>query len=103
MKDDGSAYHDLKFDVKNDVASIPYSSGTTGLPKGVMLTHFNIVACFEMLRWVMSFGASSLNIQWPKENKFAQASHLAYSGWYRKNTLFQCIQTPFPNTDAQCS
>jgi acyl-CoA synthetase (AMP-forming)/AMP-acid ligase II len=28
----------------DDVAALPYSSGTTGLPKGVMLTHANLVA-----------------------------------------------------------
>ncbi|KAJ3657496.1 hypothetical protein Zmor_009292 [Zophobas morio] len=28
----------------NDVAFLPYSSGTTGLPKGVQLTHRNIIA-----------------------------------------------------------
>ncbi len=26
------------------IAALPYSSGTTGLPKGVMLTHFNLVS-----------------------------------------------------------
>ena len=29
---------------REDIAALPYSSGTTGLPKGVMLTHFNIVS-----------------------------------------------------------
>ena len=31
-------------DVHEDVVVLPYSSGTTGLPKGVMLTHANLVA-----------------------------------------------------------
>ncbi len=31
-------------DVHDDVVVLPYSSGTTGLPKGVMLTHFNLVS-----------------------------------------------------------
>lgn len=43
--DDGSLYdQDRSFDVYEDVVVLPYSSGTTGPPKGVSLTHHNMVA-----------------------------------------------------------
>jgi acyl-CoA synthetase (AMP-forming)/AMP-acid ligase II len=35
---------DVAIDPHNDLAALPYSSGTTGLAKGVMLTHHNLVA-----------------------------------------------------------
>ncbi|XP_064623191.1 uncharacterized protein LOC135485270 [Lineus longissimus] len=48
MKDDGSAFpHDMEVDI-DDVAVLPYSSGTTGLPKGVELTHRNLVQNMQM-------------------------------------------------------
>jgi acyl-CoA synthetase (AMP-forming)/AMP-acid ligase II len=34
----------VAIDPRNDIVVLPYSSGTTGLPKGVMLTHYNLVA-----------------------------------------------------------
>jgi acyl-CoA synthetase (AMP-forming)/AMP-acid ligase II len=35
---------EVHIDPRKDIVALPYSSGTTGGPKGVMLTHFNLVA-----------------------------------------------------------
>ena len=43
MQNDGQ-FEAPDIDVKNDLVVLPYSSGTTGLAKGVMLTHYNLVA-----------------------------------------------------------
>lgn len=43
---------DVSIDPAHDLAALPYSSGTTGFPKGVMLTHRNLVANLVQTAWV---------------------------------------------------
>ncbi|XP_013417930.1 4-coumarate--CoA ligase 1 [Lingula anatina] len=50
LRDDGHAFpHDVIISPQ-DVALLPFSSGTTGLPKAVMLTHHNIVGNLMQMR-----------------------------------------------------
>ncbi|RDW16283.1 long-chain fatty acid--CoA ligase [Oceanobacillus arenosus] len=41
-------YLEVEIDVKEDIALIQYTGGTTGFPKGVMLTHYNLVSNVQM-------------------------------------------------------
>src|ERR1700737_3940408 len=43
MKSDGQLPQ-VSIDPRSDLAVLPYSSGTSGRPKGVLLTHYNLVA-----------------------------------------------------------
>jgi long-chain acyl-CoA synthetase len=47
----------IAFDPKEDLAVLPYTGGTTGLPKGVMLTHYNLIAdaTINQAFWSFSF------------------------------------------------
>ncbi|MFI8963841.1 4-coumarate--CoA ligase family protein [Streptomyces sp. NPDC053493] len=46
----------LAVDPANDVAALPYSSGTTGVPKGVMLTHASVATNLAQLEPLMPMG-----------------------------------------------
>ncbi|NLA27138.1 MAG: long-chain fatty acid--CoA ligase [Firmicutes bacterium] len=52
---------DVEIDPEEDIAVLQYTGGTTGFPKGAMLTHYNLVANAEMTReilreWKKKFG-----------------------------------------------
>ena len=47
----------VSFDPAEHIAVLPYSSGTTGVPKGVMLTHRNLVANVAQCRPTIGLGA----------------------------------------------
>ncbi|KAK2172809.1 hypothetical protein NP493_926g01032 [Ridgeia piscesae] len=51
LQDDGKCFpENLDWDPREDLVALPFSSGTTGLPKGVMLSHYNLVANVEQTR-----------------------------------------------------
>lgn len=40
----------IEINAKEDLMNLPYTSGTTGQPKGVMLSHHNVIADLEQVR-----------------------------------------------------
>lgn len=53
-----SALPEVRIDPENDLVALPYSSGTTGLSKGVMLTHHNLTSNLKQLVGHPDEGAS---------------------------------------------
>jgi acyl-CoA synthetase (AMP-forming)/AMP-acid ligase II len=52
----GTDVPSIEVDPREDLVVLPYSSGTTGLPKGVMLTHYNLVANLLQSAAVLELG-----------------------------------------------
>ncbi|CAL1288536.1 unnamed protein product [Larinioides sclopetarius] len=53
-----NSLHDLVLPKADDLFCIPYTSGTTGVPKGVMLTHRSMIACVASL--VIGYGEAGM-------------------------------------------
>lgn len=85
MQDPGMKSFKLPdFDVKSDIVALPYSSGTTGRPKGVRLSHYNVVSNILCMNVALNDG--KINI--PSSNdKFI--SVLPFSHIYGKLTYLQ--------------
>ncbi|XP_053383758.1 uncharacterized protein LOC123563781 [Mercenaria mercenaria] len=63
LADDGKYFPtDITIDPHEDVVIMPYSSGTTGLPKGVMLSHYNVVANLMQLQNAHSMTKDDTNL-----------------------------------------
>jgi len=65
--------------VPDDLASIVYTSGTTGVPKGAMLTHRNFVENVHGAQQVLTFGPTDLAIVFlPLSHVFERTADYCY-------------------------
>ena len=77
--EDGAPLHEPGKVEKDDVACFIYTSGTTGDPKGVMLSHGNIVSNVLACRGLMKVGADDRSLSFlPWAHVFGQTGELQY-------------------------
>jgi long-chain acyl-CoA synthetase len=78
VRRDDANYPTVNIDPREDIASIMYTSGTTGMPKGISLTHYNIVASIVQVK------ASSRDVF--EESKYLLA-YLPFFHIYGQNVI----------------
>lgn len=83
LREEKDVVKQVAIDPKEDLAFLVYSSGTTGLPKGVMLTHRNIVANI-----LQNHIAQPDGMDWQKDSviSFLPMFHI-----YGKSTVPSCL------------
>jgi acyl-CoA synthetase (AMP-forming)/AMP-acid ligase II len=73
---------EVSIDPHTDLATLPYSSGTTGLPKGVMLSHHNLVANLCQFQSVVDLGEEETGVAvLPFFHLYGQAVLMAAGLW----------------------
>jgi len=103
LKEHGNTYPDVTIDTHNDTFVLPFSSGTTGLPKGVMLTHRNLVSnvlqvknairvspgdnVLCLLPMYHIYGMVAINL-----NTLVTGGHVVYLPRFEPQSFLQCLQ-----------
>ncbi len=63
LLDDGAVYQPVARDA-NDIALLQYTSGSTGQPKGVVLTHANLLSNVRAMGRALEVGSSDVFVSW---------------------------------------
>ena len=87
MNDNDSSVPEVDFDFNEDVMVIPYSSGTTGPPKGVELTH-KYVLNFEVPLYFSFSGTWS--VTWSRSPALAWDSFSHRTGTFGRSRFVCC-------------
>jgi len=93
----------VPIDPRNDLVVLPYSSGTTGLPKGVMLTHRNLVANLCQCEAMEKFADAVKNLQKEADREKGTAGVAMFEGWLGQERFQRFIRRHGIPSRSRCS